>query len=64
MNWIVLIAPSFLKDLASLPAKVRQRVEEFVFVTLPAAEAPQQVGKIEKLKGYSEFTKSALATTA
>ena len=57
MNWTILIVPSFLKDLASLPAKVRGRVERFVFVILPAAANPQSVGKVEKLQGFPDYFK-------
>jgi mRNA interferase RelE/StbE len=57
MNWTVFTRKSFLKDLASLPAKVRGRVEAFVFDVLPAADDPFQLGKLEKLEGHQDYYK-------
>jgi mRNA interferase RelE/StbE len=57
MKWTILTRKSFLKDLNSLPAGIRGRVESLVFDVLPAARDPFQVGKLEKLKGYEGFYK-------
>lgn len=57
MTWTIVTGPAFPKDLASLPANVRGRVESFVFDVLPAIENPLRFGKIEKLKGHQAFYK-------
>jgi mRNA-degrading endonuclease RelE of RelBE toxin-antitoxin system len=53
--WSIVTRKSFLKDLTALPAKVRDKVEAFVFEVLPASENPFQIGKLEKLKGSEDF---------
>jgi mRNA interferase RelE/StbE len=54
----VLYSKKFLKDLASVPAKQRQEIEDFVFETLPNAKSIAELHKFEKMKGYSECYKA------
>jgi len=58
MSWKILALPTFLKELARLPQPTRKQVEEFAFESLPAADDPLSIGKIEKLKGHRNFYKS------
>ncbi len=51
------VKKSFLKQLAVLPKDIRQRVEAFVFETLPSIESIGQSGKIEKMSGYDSCFK-------
>jgi mRNA interferase RelE/StbE len=55
--WTILVSPTFLNDLSSLPAKTQRRVEQFVFGALPAMTDPGRVGRLEKLKGSRDFYK-------
>jgi len=55
--WTILLSPTFLKDLAALPAKTRGRVDQFVRVVLPSMANPALVGSLEKLQGYRDFYK-------
>lgn len=48
---------SFLKQLAALPKEVRERIESFVFETLPTLDSMGESGKIEKLHGYKSYFK-------
>ena len=57
MTWKTIVSPTFLKDLAGLPVKVRKRVEEFAFELLPSADNPLELEKLDKLKGYDDFYK-------
>lgn len=43
---------AFLKQLAVLPKDVRERVEAFLFKTLPSIDSLGQSGRIEKMHGY------------
>lgn len=43
---------TFLKQLASLPDNVRERVEKFAFDELPALGSLSEAGNVEKLRGY------------
>lgn len=45
----------FLKELASLPAWVRGEVEVFAFEEILQLNSVTQSGKIEKLKGYTNY---------
>lgn len=47
----------FLKDLASVPSNLRPSIERFVFEELPRADSLQSTGKVEKLKGHTNFFK-------
>jgi mRNA interferase RelE/StbE len=58
MNWTVLTLPTFLKQLARLPTRIRQRAEAFVFETLPTAGNPYELHPVEKLEGYDEYYKA------
>jgi len=53
----VLLKKVFLKDLASLPSRVRGQVEQFVFQEMPGTDSVQAVGKIEKMQGYAGYYK-------
>jgi len=48
----------FLKDLASVPSNLRGPIERFAFEELPRADSLQSTGKIEKLKGHTNFFKA------
>lgn len=52
-----LIKESCLKQMAGLPKDVRERIEIFVFETLPALETIGESGKIEKMHGYKSCFK-------
>ena len=47
----------FLKELAKLPARTREEVERFVFETLPAADALEGIGTVERIQGHKGFYK-------
>ncbi len=47
----------FLKQLAKLPKDVRERIENFVFDTLPSLNSIGESGKIEKMQGYTSCYK-------
>lgn len=49
MAWQVEFMPTFLKELARLPAKVRRQIERWSFVTLPSVDNPFDLGRLEKL---------------
>ena len=57
MNWQVSYKPTFLKELARLPAEVRERVETLAFETMPKTTNPYAVPGVEKLTGYREYYK-------
>ena len=48
----VLYSKKFLKDLASIPSKQRQEIENFVFQELPKSKWIGDLHKFEKMKGY------------
>lgn len=48
----------FLKQLAELPADIRTKVEEFVFVQLPQCHCLAEIGVIEKMQGYRGYYKA------
>lgn len=54
---LVKVKKSFLKQLAFVPKDVRDRIELFVFETLPMLESLGQSGKIEKMHGYKSCFK-------
>jgi mRNA interferase RelE/StbE len=58
MKWIILPLPTFLKDLADLPRRIREEVEEFAFEILPNTDNPYALPQIEKLKGYRDYYKA------
>lgn len=45
----------FLKELAKVPAHTRREIEDFAFEEVPQLSSIAQSGKIEKLKGYTNF---------
>lgn len=47
----------FLKELVEIPKKEREIIESFVFNDLSNYSSIQEVGKIEKLKGYDTYYK-------
>lgn len=49
--------PTFLKEMAKLPAEVRARVESLAFETMPEAANPYAVSGVDKLKGYQDYYK-------
>ncbi|MCR4404604.1 MAG: type II toxin-antitoxin system RelE/ParE family toxin [Candidatus Acetothermia bacterium] len=57
MNWQVVYKPTFLRELARLPAEVRARVETFAFEVMPRTTNPYALSGVEKLKGYREYYK-------
>lgn len=54
----VLYQKKFLKQLAQVPSDTRDKIEKFAFEDLPKANSIAEIGKIEKMKGYSEFYKA------
>ena len=49
---------TFLKDLAKVtPAKLRQRIEKFVFEKLPVLLSVEDAGNIEKMTGFKNHYK-------
>ncbi|MGB3308249.1 MAG: type II toxin-antitoxin system RelE/ParE family toxin [Nodosilinea sp.] len=56
MDWQVRYTKTFYKELAKVPAKVRQQIEGFVFGNA-IKENPFGAGNVEKLKGYDDFYK-------
>ena len=47
----------FLKDLALIPTKHRQKIERFVFEQFPNSETFFSTRKLERLKGYPGYYK-------
>jgi mRNA interferase RelE/StbE len=47
----------FLKELAKIPFKKRKGIEEFVFTEVPGSGDLYEIGKVEKMKGYSSHYK-------
>ncbi|WP_017300841.1 type II toxin-antitoxin system RelE family toxin [Nodosilinea nodulosa] len=54
MDWQVRYTKTFYKELAKIPERVRQQIEEFVFGSA-VQKNPFSAGKVEKLKGYDDF---------
>ena len=54
---IVKYRKRFLKELSSLPPKIRTRIEQFVFRELPEMNSISQSGHIEKMHGYDGYYK-------
>lgn len=48
----------FLKQLAELPTDTRLKIEEFVFVILPACRCLADLGSVEKMQGYDGYYKA------
>jgi mRNA interferase RelE/StbE len=57
MSWQVAYKPTFLKELAQLPPKLRRRVEAFAFEEMPKASNPYALAGVTKLRGYREYYK-------
>lgn len=64
MAWQVEFMPTFLKELARLPAKVRRQIERWSFVTLPSVDNPFDLGRLEKLAGYYDYFRTASVSFA
>ena len=47
----------FLKELARIPSRQRNEIEQFVFEKLPAMKSISESGRIERMKGYPGFYK-------
>jgi mRNA interferase RelE/StbE len=47
----------FLKELSSIPSSIRKKIEKYVFDTIPKSNSIHEMGKIEKLKGYTGYYK-------
>lgn len=47
----------FLKELSKLPSENAEVIEDFVFDVLPNYETLEEIGKIEKMKGYKNYFK-------
>ena len=45
----VLYKKRFLKQLAKLPARTRDELEQFVFETLPAVKSLESTGVVERM---------------
>lgn len=58
MNWTVRVFKTFAKDLADLPPDIRTAIERFISQTLPAADNPFALSRVEKLKGFKEYYKA------
>ena len=56
MTWRVRYTRTFCKELAKLPAGVRERVEKTAFGE-EIKEDPFLAGKVQKLKGYQDYYK-------
>lgn len=57
MSWQVAYKPTFLRELAKLPPRVRKQVEALAFETMPKTANPYAVPGVEKLEGYREYYK-------
>ena len=47
----------FLKELSKIPSKNRTKIEDFAFNEIPQSESIYQIGRLEKMKGYSSYYK-------
>lgn len=47
----------FLQDSDKLPKPVKQRIQEIVFLELPAAETIQHLSGLKKMQGQREFSR-------
>jgi mRNA-degrading endonuclease RelE of RelBE toxin-antitoxin system len=52
MSWQVAYKPTFLKELAQLPPRLRRRVEAFAFEEMPKVSNPYALAGVTKLRGY------------
>jgi mRNA interferase RelE/StbE len=57
MSWQVAYKPTFLKELAQLPPRLRRRVEAFAFEEMPKASNPYALAGVTKLRGYRGYYK-------
>lgn len=53
----VVYSKKCLKELASIPHPIRQKIEGFVFQELPSFKNVYDTNKIESLKGYKNYYK-------
>lgn len=54
---VVYYNKKFLKDLASIPKKDRDKIESFVFEEIISYKSSSECNKLEKLSGYSYYYK-------
>ena len=52
------IQKKFLKELAKIPKKERQKIEDFVFEESAAMNSLEEAGIFEKMKGYRYYYKA------
>lgn len=55
---IVRYNKKFLKQLAQVPSATRKKIETFAFQELPGAASIGELGKIEKMQGYTGYYKA------
>lgn len=53
----VLYSKKCLKELASIPNPIRQKIEKFIFQELPSFKTIYDTDKIELLKAYKNYYK-------
>ncbi len=46
-----------MKELSKIPSKNRTKIEDFTFNEIPQSESIYQIGRLEKMKGYSSYYK-------
>ena len=51
------------RDLRKIPHQKREKIEEFVFVTVPQAESTEDLSPIIALSGHTGFDRKDLVTT-
>lgn len=54
---VVFYNKKFLKDLASIPKKYRDKIEHFVFEEISSLNSLADLHKLEKLSGYQNYYK-------
>ena len=54
---------AFARDLRKIPHQKREKIEEFVFVTVPQAESTEDLSPIIALSGHTGFDRKDLVTT-
>jgi mRNA interferase RelE/StbE len=58
--WRITYKKTFLQELKKLPKEARAKLEEFVFVALPAVDDPLALPNVKKLTGYREYYRARL----
>ncbi len=54
---VIKFRKKFLKELVKIPANYRNNIEQFVFNQLSNFNSIEEIGKIEKMKGYNNYFK-------